>query len=240
MTNSQTGKYKTRHALSAAHCSIRPNSHYAYLGTRRRFDYRASIIASIEAVEIPPDYDPSKDYANDVHDISLVVLDENLGTLELKYTYGIMPIRVIWNADVLLNGQKLLAHGAGNISPSPYLDFPEFIQKGRFYKMDRALCAEHFRQVAPDNLLCVIGEDMAALCTGDSGGPILLYTTSRYGNKISYLVGTVVGAPRPTILNCMPGVPTASVKLSRHKRWIEEVVDIHTRWDEETSLFDTL
>ncbi|XP_043659485.1 brachyurin [Drosophila teissieri] len=155
--------------LTAAHCTFGFDSIFLMFGTVQLFNENALNMTSTNIIVHP-------DYNDKLHnDVSLIGLPE-----PLTFTATIKPIQLVTEVSNDFVGSVATVAGFG-YTEDEYLDYSETLLYARVEIIENAECVKVFGDIViQDSTMCATGykgSDMS-ICTGDSGGPLILYNVS--------------------------------------------------------------
>lgn len=216
-----------RHVLTAAHCRLRPGRHKAYLGSSKLREKEVPFIVEISSFDVHRAYKR----ARLTSDVALVTLKDPPKKQYLKQK-GISPIHVDWKVSRSGDGRKMFAIGFGVTKAEARASPSRELRNGTIYKLNTETCVSRWYRAADrDTVLCAQSKHTTTVCSGDSGGPIVVYKTSRSGQKRLYLLGIISAVISTDDEKCCdPGAPVLSMNIEPYKRWVERRVGNHRRW----------
>ncbi|EDX01826.1 brachyurin [Drosophila yakuba] len=157
--------------LTAAHCTVGYDSIFLMFGTVQLFNENALNMTATNIIVHP-------DYNDKLHnDVSLIGLP-----VPLTFTSTIKPIQLVTESEVSNDfvGRVAIVAGFG-FTQDEYLDYSETLLYARVEIIENAECVNVFGNIViQDSTMCATGykgSDMS-ICTGDSGGPLILYNES--------------------------------------------------------------
>lgn len=216
-----------KHVLTAAHCRLKPGVHRAYLGSTTIEDAQIPVILNISRFDVHSSFQRR----HLTSDVALVTLRRAPAKHTLKL-YGIHPIRIDWDVSRSAPGRKMFAIGFGvtrvqhRARPSPTL------RNGTVYKLDTETCVNRWYRAADrPAVLCAQSPRTTTVCSGDSGGPMVVYKSHRSGRPRLVLMGIISAVVcRSDGKCCNPGAPVLSMNIEPYRDWIEYKVGRYRRW----------
>ncbi len=209
-----------KHILTAAHCDIDPNKHYAFFGTMKFHDSNSLYVAELEAIHPHRFFDDNSNVNPDI-----AILSIKAPSRSRFKALGIEPVHIDWDAYGLDDGQAVQIMGFGCSKE----------EKTEMFVVFRIACGVLQRICR----VSIIAEGGSGLVTTRAvrhcvlrwlwRSDLMETTCQKNGNKKMTLVGIMVrvcsGGPK-----CKKHASFIGVSLERYRSWIIRRVRKYRRW----------
>ncbi|KAM7348606.1 brachyurin [Cochliomyia hominivorax] len=195
--------------LTAAHCTYGLPSILLVFGTIELNNNSNNMTSS--QIYIHPQYNPS----NLHNDVSLIKLPT-----PLTFSNTIQPITLVSSSQASNNfiGTRCIVSGFG-LTDDEYLDYSEVLLWAQVQIINNSFCTSVFDPaVVQDSNLCAKGDGNTnmSICSGDSGGALVMQTTS--GSYVQIGINSFVAEDM-----CTESYPSGYVRLTSFLTYISSV-----------------
>ncbi|XP_066493742.1 chymotrypsin-like protease CTRL-1 [Tiliqua scincoides] len=191
--------------VTAAHCEVRPGTHFVILGEYDRSSgaepiQTRSIVKAITH--------PSWDARNMNNDITLLKLSS-----PAQLNARVSPVCLAYSTETLPSGLKCVTTGWGRTS-STCNDTAAKLQQVALPLVTVSQCQQYWGSSITSSMICA-GAAGASSCQGDSGGPLVCQKGSAW---------TLIGIVSWGTSNCNVRAPAVYTRVSKFRNWIEQTV----------------
>lgn len=192
--------------LTAAHCLDNADKVQAHFGSwnRERYNEEGRIIKSISKLNffVHPDYEVDG-WHNDIALLRLAT-PVPLNSTIIEPVYFPHTCSVPEDLDLIAVGNGYIESGTTDLAST--------LQYTTLTVTSQDRCKEIFRFIDVDHVFCAEGYENEAICTGDSGGPMI--------HPIQY---TLFGITSFSVTDCPPGIPQGFTNIFPYSQWIKAV-----------------